>query len=210
MSDHWKACSSRSGSSLHTRYTWLWTRVTRAWGCDREQGCWLHRLLIFSISHQCPRFPASVSLFSFLFFFLMLFIYLASSGLVAHGPFHCGLQAQWLPSAGSRVCRLSSCGTRAELLHSMWDLSSLTRDWTSVPCIASRFLTTGPPGKSLVSFLLERILPNPSRPRLCLTAISSLPCSQMSLISKRREITPSSEFTSIFSVAQMVKNPPVM
>ena len=32
----------------------------------------------------------------------------------------------------------------------------------------------------------------------------------MSLISKRREIAPNSEFTSIFSVAQMVKNPPAM
>ena len=31
----------------------------------------------------------------------------------------------------------------------MWNLSSLTRDWTSGPCIGSaRILTTGPPGKS--------------------------------------------------------------
>ena len=32
--------------------------------------------------------------------------------------------------------RLSSCGTRAPLLCSTWDLSSLTRDRTCVPCIA--------------------------------------------------------------------------
>ena len=31
--------------------------------------------------------------------------------------------------------RLSSC-MQAQYLHSMWDLGSLTRDWTRVPCIA--------------------------------------------------------------------------
>ena len=30
---------------------------------------------------------------------------------------------------------LSTCGTQAQLPCSMWDLSSLTRDWTRVPCI---------------------------------------------------------------------------
>ena len=29
----------------------------------------------------------------------------------------------------------------------MWDVSSLTRDWTSAPCIGSVFSTTGPPGE---------------------------------------------------------------
>ena len=35
---------------------------------------------------------------------------------------------------------------------SMWDLSSLSRDWTCVPCSGSLVLTRGPPGKSLVCF----------------------------------------------------------
>ena len=30
----------------------------------------------------------------------------------------------------------------------MWDVSSLTRDWTSAPCTGSAVSTTGPPGKS--------------------------------------------------------------
>ena len=29
----------------------------------------------------------------------------------------------------------------------MWDLSSLSRDQTHIPCVGSRVLTTGPPGK---------------------------------------------------------------
>ena len=33
--------------------------------------------------------------------------------------------------------------------HGMWDLSSLTRDPTHIPCIGSAVLTTGPPRKSL-------------------------------------------------------------
>ena len=66
-----------------------------------------------------------------------LFIYLAASGLscdtqnlslqcadspaVAGGRSSCGTQA--LENSG-----FSSCGTLAKLLHSMWDLSSMTRD----------------------------------------------------------------------------------
>ena len=45
-------------------------------------------------------------------------------------------------------CRVQAVGARAELFHSMWGLSSLTRDWTCVPCIGRQILTSGPPGKS--------------------------------------------------------------
>ena len=36
--------------------------------------------------------------------------------------------------------RLSSCGSRAQLLRGMWDLSSPTRDQTHIPCIGRRIL----------------------------------------------------------------------
>ena len=51
----------------------------------------------------------------------------------------CGLQnvqAQQLWCEGSRVHRFCSCGMQGQLPHGMWVLSSLTRDRTSVPCIA--------------------------------------------------------------------------
>ena len=38
--------------------------------------------------------------------------------------------------------------------HGMWDLSSLTRDWTCAPCIG-RVLITGPPGKPLIWILVS-------------------------------------------------------
>ena len=40
-----------------------------------------------------------------------------------------------------------------------WDLSSQTRDWTLVPCIARRLLTTGPAGKSQTYNILFYIWP---------------------------------------------------
>ena len=34
----------------------------------------------------------------------------------------------WLPWVSAAACRLFSCGTQAESLHSIWNLVSLTRD----------------------------------------------------------------------------------
>ena len=53
---------------------------------------------------------------------------------------------------------LSNCGTRAQLLNGMWDLSSPTRDQTRFPALESRFLTTGPPGKSPVGLLVWSVV----------------------------------------------------
>ena len=47
--------------------------------------------------------------------------------------------------------RLSSCGSRAQLLCSMWDLPSPGLEPVS-PALAGRFSTTVPPGKPLTSF----------------------------------------------------------
>ena len=48
--------------------------------------------------------------------------------------------------------RLSSCGARALLLRSMWDLPGPGLQPVS-PALAGGFLTTAPPGKSLPGFL---------------------------------------------------------
>ena len=42
--------------------------------------------------------------------------------------------------------RLSNCGSRAHLLHSMWDLPGPGLEPVS-PALAGRFSTTAPPGK---------------------------------------------------------------
>ena len=50
--------------------------------------------------------------------------------------------------------RLSSCGSRAQLLRGMWDLPRPGLEPAS-PALAGRFSTTAPPGKPLCSCLLN-------------------------------------------------------
>ena len=45
-----------------------------------------------------------------------------------------------------QMCRLSSCGSRAQLLRGMWDLPRPGLEHVS-PALAGRFSTTAPPGK---------------------------------------------------------------
>ena len=61
-----------------------------------------------------------------------------------------GLQVRRLSSYGWRDLehRLSSCGTRAQLLRGMWDLPGPGVEPMS-PALEGGFLTTAPPGKSL-------------------------------------------------------------
>ena len=51
--------------------------------------------------------------------------------------------------------RLSNCGSRAQLLHSMWDLPRPGLEPMS-PALAGRFLTTVPPGKPLKLIVFKK------------------------------------------------------
>ena len=53
--------------------------------------------------------------------------------------------------------RLSSCGSRAQLLCGMWDLPRPGLEPVS-PALAGRFSTTAPPGKPLTYFYLTLIM----------------------------------------------------
>ena len=121
----------------------------------------------------------------FFFFFFNKFIYwlhwvsIAARGLslvTVSGGYSllwcAGFSLQWLLlllwSTGSRHAgfgscgswalerRLSSCGTRAQLLRGIWDLPGPGLE-PGFPALAGEFLTTTPPGKSLWS-LLKRFL----------------------------------------------------
>ena len=50
--------------------------------------------------------------------------------------------------------RLSNCGSRAQMLHSMWDLPRPGLEPVS-PALAGRFSTTVPPGKPPSCLLLQ-------------------------------------------------------
>ena len=53
--------------------------------------------------------------------------------------------------------RLSNCGSRAQLLHGMWDLPRPGLEPVS-PALAGRFSTTAPPGKPLAFLVLGNYL----------------------------------------------------
>ena len=54
-----------------------------------------------------------------------------------------------------QTLRLSSCGSRAQLLHGMWDLPRPGLEPVS-PALTGGFLTTAPPGKPPVLFLFTK------------------------------------------------------
>ena len=109
-------------------------------------------------------------------FSLQWLLLLQSTGCRHAGFSSCGVQAQQLQCVGSRArglqqlwhvgfssCgsqalerRLSSCGARAQLLHSMWDLPgpTVSRLEPVSPVLAGGFPTTVPPGKSWQTFKL--------------------------------------------------------
>ena len=100
----------------------------------------------------------------FFFFFLILFIYLfmavlglrfcvrAFSSCGEQGPLFVAVRGPLTivasPVAEHRLQtrRLSSCGSRAQLLHGMWDLPG-PRLEPMFPALAGRFSITAPPGK---------------------------------------------------------------
>ena len=53
--------------------------------------------------------------------------------------------------------RLNSCGSGAQLLHSMWHLPGPRVEPMS-PALASRFVTTEPAGKKEIGVLIKLIL----------------------------------------------------
>ena len=56
-----------------------------------------------------------------------------------------------------QTCRLSSCGSRAQLVRGMWDLPRPGLEPMS-PALAGRFSTTVPPGKPLKFYLFLNLI----------------------------------------------------
>ena len=92
--------------------------------------CWC-----FSAKQHQRSYLITGATFHCVVFFFLIFICLTASGL------SCGMRAlccgcRLLSSRGVQAQQL----LRASLPHSMWDLSSWTRDQTCVPCIARQIL----------------------------------------------------------------------
>ena len=76
----------------------------------------------------------------------------------------CEISSMWRMDS-SVVHWLSSCGRSAQLLFAMWDLSSLTRDWTHIPCI-TRWILYHWATREVPPFLFVDNLLRPDQPTL--------------------------------------------
>ena len=74
--------------------------------------------------------------------------------IAVHGPLT--IAASLVAEHGLQTRRLSSCGSRAQLLHGMWDLPRPGLEPVS-PALAGRLSTTAPPGKPLCYCILRKI-----------------------------------------------------
>ena len=98
--------------------------------------------------HCCVWAFSSCSKWGLLFIAVPRLLFVVASLVPGHG-----LQGTWASVIAARG--LSSCGTRAQLLCSTWDLSSLTRNQTCSPNLGSTVSTTGPPGKAPHQWFLK-------------------------------------------------------
>ena len=98
----------------------------------------------------------------FIYFWLCwVFVSVRGLSLVAasgdHSSLQCtGLSLSWPLVAEHRLqtCRLSSCGSRAQLRHGMWDLPRPGLEPVS-PALAGTLSTTVPAGKPLIFLFLN-------------------------------------------------------
>ena len=109
--------------------------------------------------HCCTRAFSCCSEWGLLLVAVRGLLIVVASLVVEHGLQVHGLQQLWhigFSSCGSRALehRLGSCGTRAQLLHGMWDLPGPGLEPVS-PTLAGGFLTTVPPGQSPIHLLLK-------------------------------------------------------
>ena len=100
--------------------------------------------------------------------YLFIYLFLAVLGLRflcegflqlwrAGATLHCGVAASLAAEHKLQTRRLSSCGSRAQLLRGMWDLPRPGLEPVS-PALAGRLSTTVPPGKPKCNKLLIEVL----------------------------------------------------
>ena len=117
---------------------------------------------VFLENRPCYHHIMPVFILFFFNLFIYLYLFLAVLGfcfcvrafsscskrgplfIAVHGPFT--VPASPVAEHRLQTHRLSSCGSRAQSLHGMWDLPRPGLEPMS-PALAGRFLTTAPPGK---------------------------------------------------------------
>ena len=128
---------------------------------DGPLGCF-HVLAI--VNSAAVNIVVRVSFFFFFNLFIYLFLVVLGLRFCARAFSSCGkwgplfivvcvpltIAASFVAEHRLQTRRLSSCGSRAQLLRGMWDLPRPGLEPVS-PALAGRFATTAPPGKPYVS-----------------------------------------------------------
>ena len=127
---------------------------------------------IYSASdHFSPTLPRYIFFFKLINLFMYLFLAVlglrfcarAFSSCSKQGPLFIAVRgpltvvASLVAEHRLQTLRLSSCGSRTQLLRGMWDLPRPGLEPVS-PALAGRFSTTVPPGKPLPRYILSRLL----------------------------------------------------
>ena len=111
---------------------------------------------------ECKYKKLAFTVFCFFFNFIYLFMAVLGLRFCARAFSSCGergplfiavrgpltIAASLAAEHGLQTRKLSSCGSRAQLLRGMWDLPRPGLELVS-PALAGRFSTTAPPGKPL-------------------------------------------------------------
>ena len=130
-----------------------------------------YQQVTYIITESCGKFMSHFLKFVYLFIYLFIYfqlcwVFIATHGLTlvvanratlccsarasrCSGFSYCRAWALGTRASVVAACRLSSCGTRAQLRHGMWDLPGPGIEPVS-PALAGGLLTTAPPGKSLM------------------------------------------------------------
>ena len=155
-------CGGRNCTRQWRREVWEWNSLL--WVTTRFKTCLLQQLdwgkEMRDRGPQC-----GVDLVTYYYYFLYLFLVVlglcfcarAFSSCSKRGPLFiavCGpltIAASLVVEHRLQTRRLSSCGSRTQLLRGMWDLPRPGLEPVS-PALAGRLSTTAPPGKPLTSF----------------------------------------------------------
>ena len=142
--------------------SFLWLSSVLILSVGRGKAVTLPSLTEDIVGVSCKCFFFFFSLYLFIFYFFDCvgssllckgFLQLRQAGVTLHrGAWasHCRGLSCWEHRLQTR--RLSSCGSRAQLLRSMWDLPRPGLEPAS-PALAGGFSTTAPPGKPCKCFL---------------------------------------------------------
>ena len=155
------------GLGTFTAVAWVQTLVSELRSCKpcgtAKQTNTLYRLFSFFIFYFFNAILVCLHSFYVCMYVWLCWVFVSVRGLSlvvasgGHSSSRCGghssswcaglsLSRPLIAEHRLQTCRLSSCGSRAELLRGMWDLPRPGLEPAS-PALAGRFSTTAPPGK---------------------------------------------------------------